>query len=451
MDKKGIVELSSVEEQIMNKNKMELLGGTLVGMMVLSGCAAATETNQTQTVEAASTLGSGEILPIGLLDTSRINSLPESEVKNSFQAELLSVKEDCLKIPNCLGETVKIYRVVIPNDVYSIRFADFKTENEPLHTEILSMMEGKNQKVTEINQDLLVKETVVDGVDTKVFGYVDNLGNSHYILVNQGEKNSLYDPEGNVYDVVAQNAKEVQSYASFWREPIVVQAEALPSPTPIVTETPTLEPTKEPTVAPTEKPLIEGDIFFDPQTKEDFSKLVESPSPIDSPEAFAKWQDEYLKQVNEKLKTYTGPSINIVGLGIDYQFASLLIVADKWPVIASYEFNWQGQEILTKTFIFKDNNENLIPLSLTYTTPDSMIFDSITLYTTPSTEKNLDFSYEWNTQSRSVITDKFMESFLPDEKGDINYDAYKRVIVGTGTMEDIKTISRGRFVMAKFN
>ena len=75
---------------------------------------------------------------------------------------------------------------------------------------------------------------------------------------------------------------------------VAVQAtETLPVPTA----------TNEPTVTPTEKPLIEGNIFFDPQSEKDFARVVESPSPIDNPEEFAVWQDEYLKQVNEKLKT----------------------------------------------------------------------------------------------------------------------------------------------------
>jgi len=54
----------------MHKNKMELLGGTLVGMMFLSGCSPATATDRTPTAEGTSTLvasplaGSGEFADI---------------------------------------------------------------------------------------------------------------------------------------------------------------------------------------------------------------------------------------------------------------------------------------------------------------------------------------------------------------------------------------------------
>ena len=48
--------LSSSEEKSMNKNKMEILGGTLAGMMFLSGCKPASETNKTPVVDASATL-----------------------------------------------------------------------------------------------------------------------------------------------------------------------------------------------------------------------------------------------------------------------------------------------------------------------------------------------------------------------------------------------------------
>ncbi|MEL7645309.1 MAG: hypothetical protein AAGU04_03440 [Anaerolineaceae bacterium] len=61
-----------------------------------------------------------------------------------------------------------------------------------------------------------------------------------------------------------------------------------PTQTPTITRTstPTITPTETPT--PTEKPLIEGNIFYDPQSKEDFKNVVLAPSPIDKPEEFAK-------------------------------------------------------------------------------------------------------------------------------------------------------------------
>jgi hypothetical protein len=199
--------------------------------------------------------------------------------------------------------------------------------------------------------------------------------------------------------------------------------------------------------------LIEGDIFFDPQTKEDFSKLVESPSPIDSPEAFAKWQDEYLKQINEKLNTYSGPSIDVANSGFDYQGASFDLISKNWPVIASYKFNWQGQEILTKTFILKDKNGNLIPLSLTYTTPDSFLFDSSRLYTTPSEEKEitLGIDFEWNDNVKKLITDNFAGNFLPTNETDSGFDSLRRVLASVSTEKDREIVAKSYYIMVRFN
>ena len=56
--------------------------------------------------------------------------------------------------------------------------------------------------------------------------------------------------------------------------------------------------------------LIKGNIFQDPQSKEEFKDLVVAPSPIDEPEKFALWQDEYLKLVNEKAEEYRDKAIN---------------------------------------------------------------------------------------------------------------------------------------------
>jgi hypothetical protein len=85
--------------------------------------------------------------------------------------------------------------------------------------------------------------------------------------------------------------------------------------------------------------LIKGDIFFDPQSKEDFSKVVEAPSPIDNPAEFAIWQEEYLKQVNEKLKTYTGTAIDYKTRGFEYGTGKLILGGTDVNVISSYKLN----------------------------------------------------------------------------------------------------------------
>lgn len=187
----------------------------------------------------------GEAVPIGLLDAEAINNFPDGEVKNSLQTELNNVKKDCAEIPGCMGDTVQIYRVNVNDEnegvnVFSYRFANVE-DAEGLRTQILSVMDGKTKEITKINKDLLAKDTVIDGTPTRVFGYVDDLGNSHYILTDSqtqnGEKFQVYDAEGDMYNVITQNEKEVQAYSHLWQEPSIVKAEALPTPTQESTQT----------------------------------------------------------------------------------------------------------------------------------------------------------------------------------------------------------------------
>lgn len=58
----------------------------------------------------------------------------------------------------------------------------------------------------------------------------------------------------------------------------------IPEPTATATELPTITPTLEPTLTATEIPLIQGDIFYDPQSKEDIKNVALAPSPFEEPE-----------------------------------------------------------------------------------------------------------------------------------------------------------------------
>ncbi|MFA6007199.1 MAG: hypothetical protein WC784_00950 [Candidatus Shapirobacteria bacterium] len=197
-----------------------------------------------------------------------------------------------------------------------------------------------------------------------------------------------------------------------------------------------------------EKSLIEGNIFQDPQTEADFATVVESPSPIDKPSDFAKWQDEYLRQIDEKLKTYTGPSIDSKKIMISFENSRYLIDSDIWPVISSYKFIWNGKEILTKTYVVKDGQNNLIPISVTYTTSDSPAFYTDMGYKTPTGKAFLYLYYAWTDSLKSRYTDIFLEKFMP-VKND-NLDAQSRVWSGTGTSSDLDIVKSSRFFCGGF-
>ena len=148
----------------------------------------------------------------------------------------------------------------------------------------------------------------------------------------------------------------------------------LVSPTEMATEIPTITLTPEPTATATatatatEKPLIEGDIFYDPQSKEDFKKVALSPSPFDNPEKFALWHEEYFKQINEKLENYNGPTVELTESRYNGEDATMEFVSEKWPVAGSYRYKWQGEDVLNKTYIFsqKSDGDGFVLLNVTY-------------------------------------------------------------------------------------
>lgn len=219
--------------------------------------------------EPIETPSQGQALAIGLLNEQSINNLPDGEVKTSFINELNDIKKDCTEIPGCLTDTIQIYRVNVNDpeegtNVFSYHFANID-DSEGLRTQILSVTDGKTREKTEINEDLVAKDTVIEGIPTRVFGYVDDNGNSHYLLVDRevsGQNQfQIYDAEGTSYDVITQNEKEVQAYSSFWSAPGIVEAAPLPTniPTAEVTPTEASTPTTEAPITFEKYTFQEGD------------------------------------------------------------------------------------------------------------------------------------------------------------------------------------------------
>ena len=217
------------------------------------------------------------------------------------------------------------------------------------------------------------------------------------------------------------------------------------------TKTDTLEPTATEMPTPTEVSLIEGNIFFDPQSEVDFDKVVESPSPIDEPEKFAVWQDEYLKMIEEKLKTYDGPVIDNKNGGIMYEAGVIVYRELKWQAVASYKFKWQEKDILTKTYIISDFQIGLAPFSVTYTTSNSTVFDKELGYKTPTGEADMFIRYEWE-KVKEFFTDDFIDEYLPNRDENIDFESWRKYFdTNDSNEEDKYRAFRTRFIFSRYD
>lgn len=194
--------------------------------------------------------------------------------------------------------------------------------------------------------------------------------------------------------------------------------------------------------------LIEGNIFYDPQSKEDFKNVVLAPSPIDEPEMFAKWQDEYLNQVFDKLETYTGPTISDEYTGIDYNVGRIIFISSDWPVISSYKFRMGNEEILTKTFVYMDKrNGELVPLSFTYPPEDSYFFKD---YKTPDEKRILYTHYLFADEMKEVLPNDSIDLLLKDTLEENHYMSLIKFIQNTATEEQKEMAVKTLFVISVF-
>ncbi|GEM_PF-1861450 len=160
--------------------------------------------------------------------------------------------------------------------------------------------------------------------------------------------------------------------------------------------------------------LIKGDIFQDPQSKAEFDTVVLAPSPIDNPENFALFQEEYLQKINEQAETYRDQAIN-EPFGIMGDDGIFLFHSSVWKSVASYKFKWEGQEILNKTFLYTSQQGDLIPITLTYAPEDSWFFDEEFAYQIPDGSQKMDLYtlYAFRESMKQEYSDDFMDQFLP--------------------------------------
>ncbi|MGI6249823.1 MAG: hypothetical protein ACOYKD_00440 [Anaerolineaceae bacterium] len=225
-------------------------------------------------------------------------------------------------------------------------------------------------------------------------------------------------------------------------------------PTATETQTSTPVPTETITPTPTPESLIKGNIFQDPQSREEFKDLVLAPSPIDEPEEFALWQDEYLKQIYEKAEDYRDKAIN-ENFGIMGEVGFFIFHSSVWNPIASYKFMWQGQEMLSKTFLFKSLWDDLVPITLTYTPEDSWFFSRNKLYETPDSSERMKLyvMYAYRESMKEAKMDDFLDQFLPTDTSKELNEVIARIWWNGGeapTEDDYEEFSKMNFILANF-
>jgi len=199
--------------------------------------------------------------------------------------------------------------------------------------------------------------------------------------------------------------------------------------------------------------LIKGDIFQDPQSKAEFNTVVLAPSPIDDPENFALFQEEYLQKIHEQAETYRDQAIN-GSFEIAGDVGVFLFHSSVWKPIASYKFKWEGQEILNKTFLYTSQQGDLIPITLTYVPESSWFFNQEFAYKTPDGSQNMDLYvvYAFRDIVKKEQMDNFMDQFLPTNTSQEWNDAIVRIWRKgeSPTQQDYDLFSRTNLIITSF-
>jgi hypothetical protein len=218
-----------------------------------------------------------------------------------------------------------------------------------------------------------------------------------------------------------------------------------------VVSSPTLAPAipTETVVAPTETPegVDYSPAFFDPQSEADYSKVIDSPSPIDNKTDYDKWEDGYLAVVNAKLENYTGNTFKVNQVGIAYDTSQLYFTTDG-PIeaISSYKFAYQNDQgqtewIVNKTYVFKDGSGNLVPITFTYPDSSDSSVNVEKLLVDPSKNMNMEVFYDDNFTyiSWDTFEKKFFIAFPDNGK---TMDSWRAVFYGKGNAGDRQVTSK---------
>lgn len=117
--------------------------------------------------------------------------------------------------------------------------------------------------------------------------------------------------------------------------------------------------------------------------------MAPAPSPFEEPEKYARWHEEYIRQINQKLENYDGPTVEITRISGDGVHGRVRCFSETWPVVASYRYKWKNSEgveedVLSKTIVFeeKSDGKGYVLLNVTYYPESSLKFFKIARYYT---------------------------------------------------------------------
>jgi len=194
---------------------------------------------------------------------------------------------------------------------------------------------------------------------------------------------------------------------------------------------------------------ITGEIFQDPHLMKDMATVVEVPNPVSKPEEYQKYMDEIGKMVDEYLKTYSGPTINLESgtIGINYGDNIISITDQSISAIATVKFVSNNKISVGKFFATEAYGKKSYIFVLH--PHDFMLYGSDSNepfnYSTSATNLNVRYRAEGN----GVITD-FSKKYLGSLDNE-DFLALQRVLMGNGNISDFEKISKMKFVIMMVN
>jgi hypothetical protein len=232
---------------------------------------------------------------------------------------------------------------------------------------------------------------------------------------------------------------------------VLVEPSATPEPTLTPTETFTPAPTATETEIPTNVPTLEegveivGEIFQNPQLKEDVKNVIVSPSPIDNPVEYAEWKKKLNEILLVELPNHQDKivELDIGQVRIGFEKKSVKFSDAEWKAISAYKFDWNGTEVLTKVFPVSINGEVSL-FHFTYSADDAMAYNS---YEEP-------YSVEGAVAPRifcsgeALIDELDFAKEILIEYTDEQFDSLRRVLHGGATKEDQRIVSEMEFVIS---
>lgn len=363
-------------------------------------------------------------------------------------------------IPGYLPGSVEALTVDAPDGYNNFSYMFAVVDDETKLVEyITDSPEGlkRDRLMTEV----YYKRVTVGDEATEYLFYKNASGDQNFFKRNK-DGNFITDKDGNSFKVEVQESNifskllaslkdsfDVGSVQAASEDVVgTVTAEAGATQTAEVTATPA--PTATETEIPTSLPTLEesveivGEIFQNPQLKEDLKNVIISPSPIDSPEEYAEWKKELNEILREELPNHREMVVDIKnGEGVTYNYQSKIVSlpSAEWKAISAYKFGWNGEEVLTKVFPVSVNGGEVLFFHVTYSADDVMFYNTqeepykiegesfLRIFCAPGTERH-----------------PFRGEMLK-EYSDEQLDSLRRVLAGHAEEGDIAVVLDMEFVL----